>query len=179
MIRYLISAFDNDMYFFYGRSDIRRCLKCGHLLDKWNEDISAVNIKKMSHDISYSYDGVLVVSRKFKSTYEDNNLTGLQIVPLGHGYYSIYPMDEIQYDIEKRKTRFVNKCSCCGQYESVVGATPVFLKAYSEIPEMGFVRTDIEFGTLDEKHPLCICGQKAGEILLASKLKGIDVTVIG
>jgi hypothetical protein len=38
-----------------------------------------------------------------------------------------------------------------------------------------FVRTDLEFGSLDEKHPLILCGVEAARVLRESQLKGVDL----
>lgn len=62
----------------------------------------------------------------------------------------------------------------CGNFESVVGATPVLLAAGTEIVTREFVRTDLAFGTGDEKHPVLICSEIAGR-LADAKLRGLDL----
>jgi hypothetical protein len=202
MIGYRLSVHDNDSYAFRERPAIRedtpwyalhqtilpnmsgtihpgvrRCSKCGHLLAKWAEPLTGLKIKRRRLDISCTYDGVTVVSEAFKAAYDDATLTGLRYVPLPDdpSFFAIQADATIEFDAERRGTRFLNQCPVCGQYESVVGATPVYLKEGSIIPDRGFVRTDIEFATMDEKHPMLLCGPAAAMALKAAKLKGLDL----
>ena len=162
------------------RSGVRRCTNCGELLAKWDEPLTGLRIKKRRYDISCTYDGVTVVSHRFKDVYETNNLTGLKFIPLPDDpdFFQIQATDIVPFDANRRGTRFEKQCSVCGHYKSVVGATPVYLKDGSSIPDKGFVRTDLEFASDDEKSPLFLCGQTAGGILNAAKLKGLDLVPI-
>jgi hypothetical protein len=154
----------------------RRCAKCGELLAKWDEPLTGLRIKKSHFDISATYDGVVVVSDAFRAVYDSNGLGGLRFIPLlDHpAFSSVQAMASVEFDAERRGTRFVKQCFFCGRYESVVGATPVFLKECSTIPDQAFVRTDLEFGSNDEKHPLLLCGPAAGRALKNANLKGLD-----
>jgi hypothetical protein len=173
---YRLSARDNDSYFFRDRQDVKRCSVCSALLDKWKEDLSAVPIKRApKYDVSYSYDGVYVVNNRFRACVEENAITGLVFTPLQAGLFSIRPKVSVPFDAARRGTRFLKQCQVCGQYESVVGATPVFLAAKAVIPERGFVRTDLEFGSFDEKHPVVLCGAEAAEVLRGANLKGLTL----
>jgi hypothetical protein len=173
---YLVYGHHNDLYFFDERTDLRRCTACGHMLSKWEEDLTVVPIGKFRKlDIGYSYDGVVVVSNKFKVLYEQSGMTGLQFTALSHNLHAIRATEIILYDAIRRGTQFENKCDTCGQYESVVGATPAYFKPGSSVPPLGFARSDIEFATKDEKKPLLICGDDAGALLKGAKLKGLDL----
>ncbi len=205
MCVYRLSIQDNDSYAFRDRpaidentywyeihqsvvpnmsgkphSGLRRCATCGHLLAKWDETLTGLRIKKRRYDISCTYDGIDVVSHRFKEVCETNNLTGLKFIPLPDDpdFFQIQATEIVPFDAERRGTRFEKQCPTCGHFESVVGATPVCLKDGAKIPEKGFVRTDLEFATDDEKSPLLLCGQHAGDILNAAKLKGLDLAPI-
>jgi hypothetical protein len=56
--------------------------------------------------------------------------------------------------------------------------TPVYLMEGQLVPERGFARTDLEFGTGDEKSPAILCGSTAGQILRGAKLRGIHLVPI-
>lgn len=159
------------------RPGLQRCEACGELLDKWHESLSGLVVKKRNLDIGCTYDGVAVVSERFKTAYESAGLSGLMFrqLPDDSEFFAIEPERVVQFDAERRKTRFVNQCPQCGRYESVVGATPVYLKSGSAIASFEFVRTDLEFGSDDEKSPLILCGQGAAEVLEAAKLKGLEI----
>jgi hypothetical protein len=174
-IGYVVEGHDGDIYFFYGRSNVRRCSNCGELLDKWNEKLELKKLPKNRYDVSASYDGVLVVSSKFKEVYDKSGMTGLHFVPVGLEHFAIKSDSFVAFDTARRKTRFENRCNVCGNWKDIVGATPVFLKEGAVIPSNGFVRTDIEFASGDEKSALLLCGEQAAMTLKKAKLKGMDL----
>jgi len=159
---------------------IHRCDRCGELTSKWDEPLLGVNINKRKYDLSITYDGVLIASEKFKSVYAANNLLGLEFrrLPNDTQFFAIHATRTVEFDAERRKTRFIKPCQTCGRCESVVGAKPVFLKTGSVVDDHEFVRTDLEFGSGDEKHPLLICGKVAAKAICNAKLKGVDLTPI-
>lgn len=174
---YKLSAEDNDLDFWGDRHDVNRCTVCAALLDKWKEDLSRVPIRRApKYDVSSSISGVYVVTKRFRACVEDNALTGLEFTPLQAGLFSIRPKVSVPFDAARRGTRFLKQCQVCGQYESVVGARPVFLTANAIVPARGFVRTDLEFGSFDEKHPLVLCGGEATEVLRGANLKGLTLS---
>ena len=171
---------DNDLSFFKGRDDVKRCSSCGLLVAKWDEELGVVSIPHhLRYDVSSSYDGVVVVSRRFRDVYESAGLNGLEFTPLTGSYFALRATNTVAFDSAKRGTRFVKKCGTCGQYESVVGAAPAFLVAGEAIGEMAFARTDLEFGSGDEKAPVFVCGARAAEALRGAKLKGMDLEKVG
>ena len=171
-----IYGHDNDLHFFHDRQDVDRCPSCGALIRKWQEDLSAITIKrKLRYDVSYSYDGVLVVSPRFVDTYEAEGMTGLAFTELQRGYRAIMATRIVAFDAAARQTRFEGKCAVCGIHESVIGAAPAFLVAPVEVDTLEFVRTDLEFGSDDEKSPVHICGQAAAAALRAAGMKGLDL----
>ncbi|MBX3434362.1 MAG: hypothetical protein KF847_13650 [Pirellulales bacterium] len=159
------------------RPGLRRCESCGELLDKWNESLAGLVVKKRKLDIGCTYDGVTVVSERFKAAYDAAGLSGLTFrqLPNDPTFYAIRPERAVKYDAERRGTRFVKQCPQCGCYESVVGATPIYLKPGSTIGASEFVRTDLEFGSDDEKSPLILCGESTADALNTAKLKGLDL----
>jgi hypothetical protein len=158
----------------------RRCSKCGELLAKEKEPLYGLVIKRRRFDISTTYDGIDIASPAFKSIYESHGLTGLEFIPLPDDphFFQIRAKRIVKFDAERVGTKFTNQCPLCGRYESVVVADPVILKPNSRIPAKGFVRTDLEFASEDEKFPLLLCGVTAGEILKAGKMKGLSITPI-
>jgi hypothetical protein len=157
----------------------KRCPVCGHLLDKWNEPLTGLVIKR-KYDISATYDGIIVVSRRFRDVYEVLSLTGAVFtsLPDDPGFYSILSSRVVKIDTDRRHPRMEKLCPACGLYESIVGPTPLYLKPGETIGDHEFVQTDLEFATKDEKHPLILCGSAAGAALKAAKLKGLDLEKI-
>jgi len=159
------------------RPGLQRCEACGELLDKWSEQLAGLVVKKRKLDIGCTYDGVTAVSKQFKSVYDAAGLLGLTFhqLPNDPEFYAIRPERAVEYDADLRGTRFLKRCPHCGCYESVVGATPIYLKPGSTIGASEFVRTDLEFGSDDEKSPLILCGESAAEALNTDKLKGLNL----
>jgi hypothetical protein len=170
---------DNDLYFFRGRLDVTRCVSCGELTKKWEEDLSSVPIPdRGSYDVSYSYDGVLVVSTRFREVVELEGIAGVEFRPLQAGLFSAASVTVVPFDAKARETRFENRCPNCRRYESVVGATPVFLMPGAVVPDDGVVRTDLEFGSGDEKTPVLLCGDEAAKRLRGHKLRGLTLETV-
>jgi len=168
---------DNDLYFYYDRTDVRRCPACKHLLSKWDEDLAVVPIGKFrKYDFGCSYDGVHVVSTRFKRVYEETGMTGLQFTPPARpDLFAVKATAIVHYDPTCRGTRFLNKCETCGQFSFVGLGTPIVLMPGTTVPPLGFAQTDLEFAEKDEKSPLLICGDEAGMLLKHAKLKGLDL----
>ena len=91
----------------------------------------------------------------------------------GAGLFVARPTVVVQFDSEARETQFQNRCPACGDYQYVTGATPVFLKPGSAVPENGFARTDLDFGSDDAKAPLVLCGDEAVRRLKRRRLRGL------
>lgn len=167
---------DNDISFFEGRDDVKRCDACGHLLAKWEEDLSIVSMPcRLRYDVSTSSDGVVVVSTRFRELYETTGMTGLRFISLGDNAFAVQSTELVRFDAMRRGTRFVDKCGACGHYESVVGAAPAFLEQGTRVADMGFARTDLEFGSGDEKSPVLVCGDSAAGALREARLSGMDL----
>src|SRR5262245_698106 len=134
-----LSAQDNGWHFFRDRDDVRRCLDCNSLTDKWSEDFASIPAApETKHDLSYTYDGVLVVAVRFKEAVQNLGITGMQFRSLQKHLFAARPTAIAPFDGARRKTRFENQCKSCEQYESVVGATPVVLMPEAEVAARGF-----------------------------------------
>lgn len=166
-----------DLHFFYDRKDVRRCTACGHLLSKWDEDLAIVPIGKYrKYDIGASYDGVCIFSRRAKAIYDQAGMSGLQFTPLAHpDLFAVQAKVIVHYDPTSPGTRFLDKCNICGLFGFVGTSSAGALVPGSEVPALGFARTDLEFAAKDEKHPLLVCGDEAAAILRAAKLKGLEL----
>jgi hypothetical protein len=171
------SVRDNGQFAFHKRSDLKRCWKCGELLDKWNEPLPGFTVRSLKGlDFSTTYDSLKIASRRFKECYDSHRMVGLSFTPLA-GRQLSFKVGEIivPVDFVKRGTRFLKRCDVCGRYEEVIGATPVYLKDGASVPDNGFARTDLEFGTGDRKGPVFLCGSGAAAAFGAANLRGVDL----
>ncbi|MCU7845078.1 MAG: hypothetical protein KZQ93_14710 [Candidatus Thiodiazotropha sp. (ex Monitilora ramsayi)] len=153
--------------------DLEVCPKCGYRTD-FDYINKKFRVKRRTNDISYTYDGYCVVSLKFKETCERAHLQGMQFnqLPSDKDYYVLKSTCVVKFDTERRKTRFESKCEFCGNHESIVGSTPAFIK--SEL-NSDICRTDVMFGSGNEKHPMILVSEKAKEVLEREKLNGVLV----
>lgn len=172
---HVVHGYHNDLYAFYGRTDVPRCSACGGLIDKWNIKLLQIEVPvSLRKDVSMTYDGVTIVSARFVQVVTENMLRGLQFHAIGGGFSVLLATRRVTFDSVSRSTKFENKCSECGQYMAVAGASPAFLYPPVAIAPDEFVWTDVEFGSGDEKRPLLICGDAAGTVLRRARLKGLD-----
>ena len=175
---YSISGFDNDSFMcssadrvFDEIGDIDVCPKCGYRTD-FNYIYEKFRVKRRGNDISFTYDGYCIVSLKFKEACDRAGFEGIEFLglPGDKEYYHLVPGCVVEFDCEKRKTRFENKCDVCGNYESVVGATPAFIKG--ELAS-DVCRTDILFGSGNAKKPIILISENAKKVFDREKLVGI------
>jgi hypothetical protein len=172
---FVLAPQDNAFEFFRGNSAAVRCPQCLQLLDKFGQTLPKGTIARpATHDVSISTDGVLVTSTAFRaSVLELLGSDAMEFIPLMHGMFAAMPRRTVQFDARKRGTQFENQCSTCGQYETVVGATPVFLADASSLGSTDIARTDLEFGSGDEKCPMILLGIEAARRLNGCRLKGL------
>lgn len=172
IIGYSLYGIDNDSYMF--EEDLaNRCDKCGLRIGRpINEKFY---LKNRKFEVSYTYDGYLIVSHRFKLFVEDNFYSGVEFSSFElKDYYSLSCINILEFDAAKRETRFINYCDKCGRYNEVIGATPIFLKNITQPLNDGFYRTDLEFGSGSNKHPVIIIGVETYKKIKRERFKGID-----
>lgn len=173
---YSVYGQDNDSYAFRA-ADLKRCPTCGLLLEKWSTTLAGVQVAKRRLDISCTYDGLLVGSMRFVDFCRESGFTDLvtRQLPDDPSFFALSSDIVVKFDTVRRRTRLLDLCSECGRYNTVAGATPVFLLAGEIVPERGFARTDLEFGSGDEQHPLLLCGAGVGQLLETRSFRGLEL----
>jgi hypothetical protein len=177
---FVVSLADNGSYAF-GRDGGSRCLRCNAMISKKPTDARGVTLADEGLELSCTYDGVDICSRGFHELYERNLWSGLSFHQLDRhpDFFAFAAETSVAFDVERRKTRFEDRCSECSRWRSVSGATPAFLMPRADVPARAFRRTDIEFGSLtewglDEQQPLLLCGEAVADALHRASLRGID-----
>ncbi|MEZ6121496.1 MAG: hypothetical protein R3C28_33745 [Pirellulaceae bacterium] len=118
-------------------------------------------VRRRKRDLTATYDGYVLVSARFRRFCESNNWhhdVQFAKLPADDDYFAFKPSRTLEFDAERRKTRFEDHCPECGEYFNVIGATPVFLRNVSQPLSEGFFRSDLEFASGHEQHPLIILG---------------------
>lgn len=174
---FVIHPHFNDSSFFEDRV-VPRCDACQHMLGKWSHVSTDVKVGRRL-DVGASYDGVLVVSKRFREWYAAFGCEGLTFTPLADGRNAWVRAERVvSFDTERKKVRCNKLCSKCGQFWDVVGATPVHLRPGQSVGAREFVQTDLEFASGDEKGPLLICGFEAGCEMEAQKFAGLEMEAV-
>lgn len=176
VIGYTISGnASNDGVFFENVPEGTLCPKCQTCInpDYYPEEIKIHRSKK--YDVSYTWDLRTLFSQRFsdfcKSEF-DLDITEKKISCYTGDLYYYVPPSILEYDAIERKTKFLKKCDVCGNFEEVIGATPVFLKSKEKIKD-GFHRSDLEFSGRSSKHPLLFVSVGYYEILRKQKFRGL------
>ncbi|HXJ49333.1 MAG TPA: hypothetical protein VNF91_09220 [Candidatus Acidoferrum sp.] len=163
MSGFSLSAPDNDSYMLRGPTPRAACGTCGLPLDRdWIEPHFQLNRRDL--DVSYTYDGYLIGSEKFRTATRAGGARFVNL-PSAPGFYSVRVDAVVKFDAVRRQTTFEDLCPECGRYRTVAGALPVFLLPGESIPPDRLVRTDIEFGSGAEQHPIVLVGSELAKAL--------------
>lgn len=175
IIGYVLDGQDNDTY-MYEPDEMPsklKCSKCGFRLN-WFAHNPEYRLGRTKRDLTATYDGQLIVSKRFKQLCIKERVPGISFVAFDRddNHFQINCERVVKFDAKRRKTRFENRCSRCNNYESIIGATPAYLLLDRKLGP-GFFRTDICFASENEKCPLIIVGEKTRQMLISSKMNGL------
>lgn len=176
MTSFAIFAPDCDAYYYDDAGEELFCSSCGSFVSESSYYPAHLGIKSLKYNFCFTYDGQLLLSKQAKVFLESESSSQLCFhrVNSDPDIYVVETKGTVLFDQEKRKTRFVGHCSLCGNFESVVGSTPVFIKNETIIEPLSFVTTDLKFGSAKEKAPLYIVGKALGE-KMKKAFKEIDL----
>lgn len=169
-----LNAPDNDSYMLRGPTAHTSCSTCGMALDSgWVDPL--FQLVRRDFEVSYTYDGYLIGSQRFRqmTTGRGPSFIDLQSVP---GWYAVSVDSVVKFDAARRKTKFEDVCHECNRYYTTAGATPVFLRPGESIPADQLARTDLQFGTGDEQHPIVLVGSSLAKDLVS--LAGVSLKPI-
>lgn len=141
------------------------CPTCGRKTDT-NYINPQFRVRRRRRDLTVTYDGYVLVSARFREFCELNNWhqdVHFGNLPADNDYFVFKPTRTLEFDSERRKTRFEDHCPECDKYFNVIGATPVFLRNVDHPITEGFFRSDLEFGSGHEQHPLLILGTETAQ----------------
>jgi hypothetical protein len=181
IIGYEMTGYDNDSYMtgscekLFDLPFLPKCDKCGYRTDYryTNKDFK---LKRRTLDVSSTYDGIAIVSLKFKEfciRYGYENLVFIDL-PKSPNFFQFYVKNSfINYDASLKE----RLCDKCGHYESIVGPS-MQLDNFTEPLEDGFYQSDLLFASGNEKSPIIIISPVTKEKLIKEKFKNICWTKI-
>jgi hypothetical protein len=177
---FVLWAADNDSYWTPDlKSPAWCCIVCGSKLSRCMSS-PGFSLKRQGYDVSMTYDGYLIGSRKFLDAL--HRLVPGSFVsaeaPVDKRHRTDYAMvvftDVVTVDHARSKPELGDVCAACGQYKYVVGAVNYFIEAPG-IPAQGIFRTDLEFADGFEKSPGVMVGTETAALLRAERLKGVTL----
>lgn len=155
------------------------CPTCGRKTDSEyvNPNFKA---KRRTWDISATYDGYHLVSTRFREFCQKQGYDGVTFVPLpaDTGYFVLRLANVLPFDSLRRRTRFEDPCPTCGGFYNVIGATPVCLRGVTEPIQDGLFRSDVEFASGPEQHPLILAGVGTAEKLRKQGFLKLDLVEV-
>jgi hypothetical protein len=177
-VGYTLGGQDNDTYMFSKNDAVPKCNGCGFRLDFFRTN-PAYRLANYREDISHTYDGQTIVSKAFRDFYLNNGYHGARFAAFENdsNHFHLKIDEVVSFDAVRRKTRFENLCPQCGNYESVVGATPAYLLV-DHILKDGFFRSDLLFASGNEKHPITVVGVETKAKLKVSGLRGLEFSPV-
>ena len=174
-----IFAADCNAHFYEDAPADLFCSGCGSYVAEQQYIPKHLNIKKLKKNIASTYDNRLLLSklaRDFFVNHASSKLT-FHLVNSNPEFYIMDTDEVVAFNIVKRGTRFVDYCEICGEYESVVGATPIFIGETEQIEPYSVAKTDVSFGSSKEKAPIYIVGVELA-VKLKKRFKEIDLLTV-
>ncbi len=178
-IGYVLYGTDNDSDMIDDQVDIMRCDLCGKITRN-TSIFDSFKLRKKRYDISYTYDGFLIVSSQFKVFCEQSGIGGIVFysLPKEDKFHVAEILPVLEFDSDRRGTVFRKLCPGCNQYDSITGVSPPYLKNPSRLDSMSFFRSDLLFGRLDAQFYLVICSKALVEKIRSAKFKGLSLDPI-
>jgi hypothetical protein len=132
--------------------------------------------KRRTWDISATYDGYKIVSERFREFCLKHGWEGMTFVPLPSDtdFFVLRLSNILPFDTKRSGTRFEDPCPTCSAFYNVIGATP-YLRDVTEPIQEGFFRSNLEFASGHEQHPLILVGIGTAEKLLEQKFQKFNL----
>lgn len=156
---------------------VERCPDCGMILDKWNTSLHELTIPDRRYDLSFTVDGVPIVSLRFIQQYERQLLAGLSFrqLPGDPEFYSLHVPRAVSIDERKCRIERRNRCQACGQYEEMILREPAWVTLMPPLESDEFARTDIAFSWRDGQSYLLLCGKRATDLFSEGAIGEVEL----
>jgi hypothetical protein len=158
---YVLGGPDIQTYYFDGAPDGTVCPRCGSCLDR-SYYPAILDVREARR---CAFGNTLDLQPLFSKYLVDiiNDLSGQHLaaneIPGSRGYFHLAVTETIEFDAQRRKTKFGPLCDACGRVGWIAGATPAFLTCNQVLPN-GIFKTDLEFGGQNGRAPLLIVGKE-------------------
>lgn len=176
VIGYVLTGQDNDTFMFEQDDPaVPRCRVCGYKLDfqAFNPNYR-LGKRGRSWDIAGTYDGQVIVSRRFRDVCMDNDVAGIEFkaFPQEPDFFQAVSTRVIELDPVASMLRLLKQCPSCQNFESIVGPYRRF-RSDGRLPS-GFYRSDLVLASGDEKGPLLVASIDVRRLLEDAGLTGLE-----
>ena len=175
-IAYRLAGHDNKGHFFEDCPDGTLCPACKNCVD-WSYVPTKISLPRSSrYDVSATYDNrILWSTRALEAILELKLVDPTQVSKITTGYFDVFyfvPSQTVPFDVTRSRTKIARDCEVCGKPRDVSGSTPTFLSC-QELPGRGIFRTDLAFGSGQERFPLLVADLLSAQALREWHFRGL------
>lgn len=175
LIGYVLSGQDNGTFMFDDDDPaLPRCGLCGYKLDfQATNPQYRLGRKGRGWDVGGTFDGQLVVSRRFRDFCVANRIAGINFNSFANepDFFHAVSNRVLGLDPVKSMLRLSKQCGRCGNFESVVGPYRRFKVDGSLLP--GFYRSDLALASGNEKGYVLVMTPDVRRALEGAGMKGL------
>jgi len=174
----LLQGCDNKHYAlqdFFENNNRLKCRECGCLLDPYYRSLR-IDFKS-NFDFSSTYEGVYIVSKRFKKYIQQEGYKNLIFYPVNEEQIFFYFQvlnSIIKIDVEKSGISYKEKCETCGHPSEIIGGFDIFIEQTLPLAD-GFYTTNIFWRSHYIFWPEILIGEDTYEKLMSQKFKGINM----
>lgn len=144
------------------------CGTCGQKTDPTyvNPDFK---VRHRTWDICGTQDGYTIVSRRFRDFCQSQRWEGMDFVtlPADDAFFVLRLSSVLPFNARRRE----KLCPACGKFYDVIGPEPAFVRGSTAPIEDGFFRSDLEFASGHEQHPIIIVGIHTAKTLKTQRFQ--------
>lgn len=171
---------DNKSYsnilFFEKENNTIICKSCKSVNSPYYFDKS-IDLKKTDLDFSVTYEGKIIVSKRFKNYCIESKFENTVFIPLDSvsGFYYFLILGKTLFiDIKKSGIKRSKTCKECGYYKEIIGSPDkLFVTSYNPKIKNGFYQTDIYWRTHNVFNPQILITLETMAELKNQKFKGL------
>jgi hypothetical protein len=152
------------------KCDVCECVVAPYIFDR------NIKLKKKGLDYSFTYEGGVVVSSRFKKFCQDREIENIIFAPLAQetDFFNLLVLSNpINVDVERSGIKMSSKCVQCGYYSQVFGGIDLYL--CQPVPSgIGMYNTDIYWRSHYVFKQNIIVGIDTMTLLKKEKFKGLS-----
>lgn len=176
-----ISAADIGLYYYNEGDETseRICASCGRPRTDTGFPERHLRLRKERADWGATYDGQMIITERVVTFLQAHASTPVTTIKVNRrpAMYALKLSEILRFDAKTVGTRFEDFCKRCGEYATIVGASPPAVFTDEKIDSMGIYRSDLIFACGREMHPIILVGEGLQKILMEN-FRELDFRVV-